>query len=152
MSNKRRDQFLIFFVLIAVAILSLGSYTVWSSTAEGPGFPLDDAWIHQTYARNLIQHTEWSFIPGIPSGGSTAPLWSAILAIGYADEKPEPPPKYRIETVTFIESWGQRKNIPFSQFGWWSVRWQKMGRDTGIAMKKAARKFKEKRKEKMMER
>ena len=76
----------------------------------------------------------------------------SILAIGYADEKPESPPKYRIETCTFIENWGQRKNIPFSQFGWWSVRWEKMGRDTMIAMKKAVRKFKEKRKEKMMER
>ena len=83
MSDKRRNQFLTMSVLIVVAILSLGSYIVWSSTAEGPGFPLDDAWIHQTYARNLIQHTEWSFIPGFPSGGSTAPLWSAILAIGY---------------------------------------------------------------------
>ncbi len=83
MSDKRRYQTLFMSLLIVVAILSLGSYIIRSSTAEGPGFPLDDAWIHQTYARNLIQHTEWSFIPGFPSGGSTAPIWSAILAIGY---------------------------------------------------------------------
>ncbi|MEJ2353204.1 MAG: hypothetical protein P8Y03_25735, partial [Anaerolineales bacterium] len=48
------------------------------------GFPLDDAWIHQTYARNLVEYGQWAFIPGQPSAGSTAPLWSALLAIGHA--------------------------------------------------------------------
>lgn len=47
------------------------------------GFPLDDAWIHQTYARNLALRGEWAFIPGQPSAGSTSPLWSALLAPGY---------------------------------------------------------------------
>ncbi len=47
------------------------------------GFPLDDAWIHQTYARNLARLGEWSFVPGEPSGGSTAPLWTLLLTIGY---------------------------------------------------------------------
>ena len=54
-----------------------------SGSLEGPGFPLDDAWIHQTYARNLAERGEWSFVPGKPSGGSTAPLWSALLAGGH---------------------------------------------------------------------
>jgi hypothetical protein len=47
------------------------------------GFPLDDAWIHQTYARNLAKGGEWAFIPGQPSAGSTASLWSFLLAVGY---------------------------------------------------------------------
>jgi hypothetical protein len=47
------------------------------------GFPLDDSWIHQTYARNLAFHGQWAFRPGLPSAGSTAPLWSGLLAIGY---------------------------------------------------------------------
>ena len=47
------------------------------------GFPLDDAWIHQTYARNLAQYGEWAFIRGITSGGSTAPLWTLLLVPGY---------------------------------------------------------------------
>jgi hypothetical protein len=47
------------------------------------GFPLDDSWIHQVYARNLALHGEWAFFPGKPSGGSTAPLWSALLAVGF---------------------------------------------------------------------
>ncbi len=47
------------------------------------GFPLDDAWIHQTYARNLAVYGQWSFTPGQPSTGSTAPLWTLLLALGY---------------------------------------------------------------------
>jgi hypothetical protein len=71
-------------VLTALASLSLGGYLALAARVAGPGFPLDDAWIHQTYARNLIQYGEWSFIPGTPSGGSTAPLWSALLAPAHA--------------------------------------------------------------------
>jgi hypothetical protein len=51
--------------------------------ASGGGFPLDDSWIHQTYGRNLAQHGEWAFIPGIPSAASTSPLYTVILSIGY---------------------------------------------------------------------
>ncbi len=47
------------------------------------GFPLDDAWIHQTYARNLAQRGEWSFLPGHPSAGSTSPLWTLLLSFGF---------------------------------------------------------------------
>lgn len=48
------------------------------------GFPLDDAWIHQVYARNLGTKGQLAFNVGEPSSGSTAPLWSGLLAVGYA--------------------------------------------------------------------
>lgn len=47
------------------------------------GFPLDDAWIHQTYARNLARNGRLEFISGVSSAGSTAPLWTLLLALGY---------------------------------------------------------------------
>jgi arabinofuranosyltransferase len=47
------------------------------------GFPLDDAWIHQTFARNLIEYKEWSFNPGQPTAGSTSPLWTILLSGAY---------------------------------------------------------------------
>jgi len=47
------------------------------------GFPLDDAWIHQTFARNIAQRGEFAFLPGQPSAGSTSPLWSLLLASVY---------------------------------------------------------------------
>jgi hypothetical protein len=72
------------FLLGLAALLSLGIYLLFSSLTYRLGFPLDDAWIHQTYARNLVEFGQWSFIPGQPSAGSTAPLWSAVLAVRYA--------------------------------------------------------------------
>ena len=71
------------FVLAGITLLSVGLYLAFSGVYYHFGFPLDDAWIHQTYARNLALRGEWSFLPGQPSGGSTAPLWSALLAIGF---------------------------------------------------------------------
>ncbi|MEM7034528.1 MAG: hypothetical protein AAF629_33620 [Chloroflexota bacterium] len=47
------------------------------------GFPLDDGWIHQTYARNLGLKGEFSFTPGVTSTGSTSPLWTVLLSLGY---------------------------------------------------------------------
>jgi hypothetical protein len=74
------------FIAIAslLALLSIGSYLLICALTYRIGFPLDDAWIHQTYARSLAQRGEWAFVPGQPSAGSTAPLWSALLAIGQA--------------------------------------------------------------------
>lgn len=71
------------FLFLLAAGISVGIYLCFSRLTYRIGFPLDDAWIHQTYARNLAVHGEWAFIPGIPSGGSTAPLWSFLLVPGY---------------------------------------------------------------------
>src|SRR4030042_6546386 len=66
-----------------LAFVSISIYLVASSLVAGIGFPLDDAWIHQTYSRNLSSLGEWSYLPGHPSAGSTSPLWTIILAVGY---------------------------------------------------------------------
>ena len=72
-----------FLVLAALSAISVGAYLWYGSLAYGPGFPLDDSWIHQAYARNLAERGEWSLLPGQPSAGATSPLWVAILSIGY---------------------------------------------------------------------
>ena len=79
MSSNRNPKL----ILAIATILSVGSYLLASQTQLTIGFPLDDSWIHQTYARNLVQYGEWAFWQGQSSGGSTAPLWSALLALGY---------------------------------------------------------------------
>jgi hypothetical protein len=71
------------FILILAAILGVGSYLFASAITYRLGFPLDDSWIFQTYARNLALRGEWAFLPDLPSGGSTAPLWSALLSLGF---------------------------------------------------------------------
>ncbi|MCA9907036.1 MAG: hypothetical protein KC519_00180, partial [Anaerolineae bacterium] len=71
---RRGDTF------IAILAAGLVLLYIW---AAGGGFPLDDSWIHQTYARNLAEYGEWAFTPGTPSTASTSPLYTVILAIGY---------------------------------------------------------------------
>ena len=65
-----------------------------------------------------------------------------IVTIGYSAEKPQMPPKYRIEHIVFIEKWGQRKKIPYSSMGWWSVRLEKAVKDAKKAVKKGIKEFK----------
>lgn len=67
---------------VVAVFVGVAGYLAASQATFGLGFPLDDAWIHQTYARNLALRGEWAFVPGQASGGSTAPLWTALLAIG----------------------------------------------------------------------
>ncbi len=76
--NKRDLAFMAGGVLLIAFI-----YLLASQISYAIGFPLDDSWIHQTYARNLALRGEWAFRPDIPSAGSTSPLWSALLAIGF---------------------------------------------------------------------
>jgi len=70
-------------VLSAAAGLAVLAYLLASRAGGFVGFPLDDAWIHQTYARNLAQRGEFSFVPGQPSAGSTSPAWTVLLSLGY---------------------------------------------------------------------
>jgi hypothetical protein len=65
--------------LAAVAV-AVAVYLFSSLRLQGLGFPLDDAWIHQTYARNLAEVGQWAFVPGQPSAGSTSPLWAVLEA------------------------------------------------------------------------
>lgn len=74
-----RDYAILALAVIVIAFI----YLITSHFTYAIGFPLDDSWIHQTYARNLSQHGEWSFRLGIPSAGSTSPLWSTLLSIGF---------------------------------------------------------------------
>ncbi len=64
-------------------VLVMALFIGLSAANGGPGFPLDDGWIHQTYARNLARNGRFEFIPGVVSSGSTSPLWTILLAVGY---------------------------------------------------------------------
>jgi hypothetical protein len=47
-------------------------------------FPLDDAWIHMQFARNLAEGHGFAYNPGVSVSGSTAPLWTLVLAGAFA--------------------------------------------------------------------
>jgi arabinofuranosyltransferase len=83
LTDTHKKPFVVISSIGVVSALSFGSYLLASHNFFRLGFPLDDAWIHQTYARNLALQGEWAYNPGVSSGGSTGPLWSAILTVGY---------------------------------------------------------------------
>lgn len=82
MVNKLHNRRLTWSLALLLASIAALGFLISSNRLYGLGFPLDDAWIHQTYARNIVELGEWSYVPGEASGGSTSPLWTIILAIG----------------------------------------------------------------------
>ncbi len=46
------------------------------------GLPLDDSWIHLQFAKSLAEGDGLSYRPGRLVPGTTAPLWTALLALG----------------------------------------------------------------------
>ncbi len=66
---------------VGVAVLAYYAWTEWSR-AGGPGFPLDDSYIHLQFARNLAAGNGLSYQDGILMPGSTGPLWTALLSVG----------------------------------------------------------------------
>ncbi|MDY7077932.1 MAG: hypothetical protein SXV54_13535 [Chloroflexota bacterium] len=71
--------------LLLVGCLTLGFFALTAHRFTGgqDGVPLDDAWIHFQFARNLARGDGLSFNPGQPTSGSTAPLWTLLLAAAY---------------------------------------------------------------------
>lgn len=66
-----------------LALLLLSIYLGCAFLYGHLGFPLDDAWIYQTYARNLILYGELAYNLGQPSSGFTSPLWTFLISLGY---------------------------------------------------------------------
>ncbi len=72
---------------VLIALAALAAQAIFLAAAPvgqgGRGFPLDDSWIYQTYARSLMTTGRWAFVPGVPSTGSTSLLWTPLLAPGH---------------------------------------------------------------------
>ena len=77
-----RTKYLLLFGSIAI-ILLIGIYFLPSSHAQNGfwGFPLDDPWIHLTFAKNLIDYGSFSYFKNeIVTSGSTSPIYTLLLA------------------------------------------------------------------------
>ena len=68
--------------LVALGAAVAAGYHAAERTLLGGGWglPLDDAWIHLAFARRLAAGGGLALVPGEPIAGSTAPLWTALLA------------------------------------------------------------------------
>jgi len=68
-----------------VAVAPLALFLASEQRIAGAvGFPLDDSWIHLHFARNLAEGHGFSYNPGVPIAGSTAPLWTVLLGGAFA--------------------------------------------------------------------
>ena len=77
-----------YLIIAALVIISAGLSIYYILYALGinkeNGFPLDDPWIHLTFARNLIDYHSFSYFKNeIVTAGSTSPLYTLILAVGF---------------------------------------------------------------------
>jgi len=69
-------------LLLGGAVACLGYLAIELWQLDGRlGWPLDDSWIHLQFARNLAAGRGLSYNPGELVTGSTAPLWTALLAL-----------------------------------------------------------------------
>lgn len=63
------------------AAIAAGYHAVERALLDGGwGLPLDDAWIHLAFADHLAAGDGLAYRAGAPVAGSTAPLWTALLA------------------------------------------------------------------------
>lgn len=61
----------------------------WFSAAAG--FPLDDSWIHQDFARTLVTTGHFAYAPGHSAAGETSPLYALLLTPPYLLAGSQPP-------------------------------------------------------------
>lgn len=76
-----------FILLSSAAVLAIGLFvwTLWNAHHRNGdfSFPLDDPWIHLQFAKNLDDYGSFSYFKNENvTSGSTAPLYTLLLAIG----------------------------------------------------------------------
>lgn len=76
--GARRAVPLLALALFACAVTVAAGF-VLSLPSSGAQFPLDDAWIHLVYARNLLSGHGLAYNPGQLETGLTSPLWTLLL-------------------------------------------------------------------------
>jgi tetratricopeptide (TPR) repeat protein len=75
-------------IIIGLAVISFGLsfyYLNFAKTINGVfGFPLDDPWIHLTFAKNLVDYHSFSYFKNeMSTAGSTSPVYTILLAAGF---------------------------------------------------------------------
>lgn len=78
--NAASTKAIVSFILMAA--IALGAVGYYRAQA-GPGYPLDDSWIHLAYARNLADGAGFGVNPDEPTPGATSPLWVVLLSVGF---------------------------------------------------------------------
>jgi tetratricopeptide (TPR) repeat protein len=96
-------------ILAVLILLTIGIPYYFISSAYSVnhehGFPLDDPWIHLTFARNLVEYGSFSYYKNeIVTAGSTSPIYTLILAAGFLITKNEMILSYVLGILFFAAS------------------------------------------------
>lgn len=90
--EPQKTQKLLIYVILAIvsAVLSI-YYISYANTQNGvSSFPLDDPWIHLTFAKNLAEYGSFSYFKNeMATAGSTSPVYTILLAAGFFITKNE---------------------------------------------------------------
>ena len=71
-------------ILITGVLLSIHTLYLTKEINNGFSFPLDDSWIHLQFARNIHDYGAFSYYKNeMITSGSTSPLYTILLAIGF---------------------------------------------------------------------
>ncbi len=82
------NQTLKIVIYAGIALVSFLLSFIYIFSANGTnavlGFPLDDPWIHLTFARNLVDYHSFSYFKNeMATAGSTSPIYTLLLAAGF---------------------------------------------------------------------
>lgn len=69
-------------LLPGLALIIYYEFCAWRA-AGTLGFPLDDAWIHAQFARNVASGEGFTYTGDRWVAGSTSPAWTLLLSFGY---------------------------------------------------------------------
>lgn len=100
-------QNLIFYIVISLIAAGLSIYYInyALSVNHTHGFPLDDPWIHLTFAKNVAEYQSFSYFEDkMSTAGSTSPVYTFMLAAGFFITKNEMVLSYVLGIIFLILS------------------------------------------------
>ncbi|MFH2002888.1 MAG: hypothetical protein ABIK28_24690 [Planctomycetota bacterium] len=86
-----------------------GGFLFLSAPWADVSYPLDDAWIHMVYARNLVQGEGLSYNPPQPEAGFSSPLWLIVMAGAQLAGEGVMAPKLAGLVFLFLLAWVARR-------------------------------------------
>jgi len=91
--TKQFEKKFRYLILIPVLLsIAAAVYLIYSAYKTNGffGFPLDDPWIHLTFAKNLIEYRSFSYFKNeLVTSGSTSPIYTLLLSLFYIVSKNE---------------------------------------------------------------
>lgn len=101
---NKNQTYIIYFSIAALSVLLAVLYLISANSVNGyNGFPLDDPWIHLTFAKNLAEYGSFSYFKNeMSTAGSTSPVYTMILAVGFLITKNEMVLSYALGIIFFV--------------------------------------------------